>query len=158
MKPTNPTRRICALLGVIGLFSLGLGCSGGENLPPVYPASGTVLLNGAPLEGATVVFRDAAGTARPATAVTDAQGNFRLSTYGTKDGAVAGSHIVTVSKNVSTSGSNESVSMEEAVEAGSQDAPKVSSEVPPQYSNPNQTPLKYEVTEDGANEFQIELE
>ncbi|HEV3338920.1 MAG TPA: carboxypeptidase-like regulatory domain-containing protein [Pirellulales bacterium] len=70
--------------------------------PPLAHVSGLVLLDGAPLESATVRFHPADGT-RPATAgVTDARGRFELTTYFSADhvmrGAPIGTYVVTVHK------------------------------------------------------------
>ncbi len=79
-----------------------------NNRKPVYPARGKVLFEGMPAAGATVFLyqyeTDAAGTPtlkidRDGIApwgVTDASGNFQLTTYLTFDGAPAGDYVVTV--------------------------------------------------------------
>jgi len=72
------------------LLAVVAGCSGGRE--PTYPAEGTVTFEGKSLAGATILFRPAQGPV--ATGKLDEQGNFRLSTYGDGDGAVAGEHAV----------------------------------------------------------------
>lgn len=76
-------------------------CGGGGK--KYYPVHGTVLVNGKPAEGVTVVFSMQGDPdpepARP-TASTRADGSFELSTYLTKDrvlkpGAPAGKYVVT---------------------------------------------------------------
>ena len=89
---------------VVGLAAL-LSCCGcgkpGSDLPTVT-VTGTVKLNGAPLEGATVTFASSDPEGKPANGITDAQGKFRLQTYlgGTTqaDGALPGQYIVMVTK------------------------------------------------------------
>lgn len=89
---------------VVGLAAL-LSCCGcgkpGSDLPTVT-VTGTVKLNGTPLEGATVTFASSDPEGKPANGVTDAQGKFRLQTYlgGTTqaDGALPGQYIVMVTK------------------------------------------------------------
>jgi len=79
------------------------GCGGRANdewtaqRHKVAAVSGVVLLDGQPLEGATVNFFSAD---REVTAYgrTNAQGEFQLTTYDAGDGAVAGAHKVTVKK------------------------------------------------------------
>src|SRR5262245_36674275 len=73
------------------------GC--GDGRAPVYPVTGQVLVKGKPADGAFLVFHPTgeveANTPRPY-ATADAEGNFRLTTYTSGDGAPAGSFRVTV--------------------------------------------------------------
>ena len=86
------------LVGLAVLLFAGAGCGGGR--APV-PVSGTVTLDGKPVEGATVTFHllgdDKEG--RPATGLTDKTGTFRLKT-GNEDGARPGEYAVVITKNV----------------------------------------------------------
>jgi hypothetical protein len=78
------------------------GC-GASNLPTT-PVTGTITYDGEPLEGATVTLTPDAGStgSRSASAVSDASGNFVLTTVftdgATSEGALAGSYTVRVSK------------------------------------------------------------
>lgn len=78
------------------LLLVAAGCSG-SNHPATSPVSGIVTYHDAPVEGALVIFAPQAG-GQTATATTDAEGKFALSTFGEKDGAVPGSYKVTVAK------------------------------------------------------------
>ncbi|MEX1039242.1 MAG: carboxypeptidase-like regulatory domain-containing protein [Pirellulaceae bacterium] len=78
-----------------GVVALGLIGCGGD--PTVAKVSGTVTLDGEPVEGASVIFSPIGG-GRPATGQTDSQGNFQLSTYGSADGALIAEHQVSVVK------------------------------------------------------------
>jgi hypothetical protein len=60
---------------------------------PTHPVRGTVHFEGAPVSGAYVVFAQARGRAD---AITEADGSFRLSSYGPFDGVPAGEYAVTV--------------------------------------------------------------
>lgn len=148
-----------AVLGMSLVILIG-GCSGGGDLPPLHPATGTVLYNGEAVEGAAVVFRTKVDDKNyVATGTTDAQGKFELSTSG-EPGAVAGTYTVTVSKKKSEGGESESLSMEEAAEQaekGESNEPKVTNELPEKYGDPNQSDLKKEVTAEGPNDFKLEL-
>jgi hypothetical protein len=73
------------------------GCGGGADRPALLPVSGTVLFKGQPVEGATVSFSNEKAS-RSAQGVTDANGKFKLTSYDTNDGAIAGEHVVTISK------------------------------------------------------------
>ena len=84
------------------LFATGLsGCSEGLKEFPCAEASGVVLCEGAPVQGALVYFSPkmtgkSAEVGKPGFAVTDEAGRFVLSTYGSQDGAVVGPHVVRV--------------------------------------------------------------
>lgn len=70
-----------------------VGCS---RQLPVHPVSGRVTLDGKPLMDAQVSFRPNIGP--EAFATLDSEGRYRLSTRSAGDGAVAGTHAVTVSQ------------------------------------------------------------
>lgn len=112
------SRRWLTLLLLLPLFVCS-GCFGefgtwSENRQVrLYPVSGTVTLDGEPVEGAQVIFQpeDAAQQALMAIAETDASGRFKLATVQADEGAVAGPHRVRISKtvvtNVNTNGNPE---------------------------------------------------
>lgn len=74
-------------------FALLVGC--GPSGPAMVPVSGTVTLDGTPVEGASVMLAPTA-TGRPAQGTTDAAGKFQLTTDKPGDGAVEGEYEVTV--------------------------------------------------------------
>jgi hypothetical protein len=76
-----------------GLLFLS-GC-GGSALPSV---TGTVTLDGQPLDGAQVVFGPDGPGGQVATAVTDSSGRFRMGTYKPEDGVRPGKYRVTITK------------------------------------------------------------
>lgn len=81
-------RLAAAALGL----AVTVGCGGGETVP----VSGTVTLDGEPLDGATIVFTPQEG-GRPSAARTDSNGYYNL-VYGRgAAGAVPGEHLVTIS-------------------------------------------------------------
>jgi hypothetical protein len=93
----NRTRIVLTCLLSIGLT----GCSGGLKEFPCARASGKVMCEGQPVQGAIVYFSPkmtgkSAEVGKPGFAVTDASGGFVLSTYGDQDGAVVGPHVVRV--------------------------------------------------------------
>lgn len=77
-------RRTIRLLGLSAVLVTAVGC--GDDGPPMAEAGGIVTYNGAPLEGATVVFQPASGPL--AVGTTDAEGNFELITGGEPQAAV----------------------------------------------------------------------
>jgi len=91
-------RRSVLAAGLIAL--LGVGC--GDGRPSLKEAQGTVMLDGKPLQGADVSLLPVAGDKsdyrRPSFGQTDAQGQFKVGTYGSKDGIPAGRYQVGVKK------------------------------------------------------------
>lgn len=69
------------------------GCGEGGKAK-VAKVSGKLTYKGAALANVTVTFTPEKG--RPATGETDAEGKFKLSTFGSNDGAVLGLHKVTL--------------------------------------------------------------
>ncbi len=146
------TRRGVSLLSVVLL----LGCSGSEENPDWAkraPASGTVLYQGKPIEGAIVTFANNAAQAA-ATGVTDSAGHFDLTTYTDRDGAVPGQQVVSIRK-------------VDVIDKAPQDAdlsaggmgppPEVHWVIPQKYSIADQSGLTAEVTEAGPNDFTFDL-
>lgn len=84
------------------LVSLSLafvvGCGSNSGFPKTYKVSGTVKLGGKPVDGALVTFLPSVQGAKPAVGSTNANGEFKLSTFGPSDGAVAGDYKVTITK------------------------------------------------------------
>ena len=79
-----------------------IGC-GGEKLPPgmpkLYPATITVIQDGQPLEGASVILLNTdPSTTWSAGGITNQNGKITLRTLGRYDGAPAGKYRVTVKK------------------------------------------------------------
>ncbi len=152
---------------ILVVATLGLtGCGGGDGHPRRVHAGGTVTYNDDPVADAQVVFRVAGGHA--ATAVTDEDGQFTLSTFGQQDGAIPGEHTATVIKMAkvaiddSASDPSNSDTMEEAVAAAEQDtgagdAPTGKSLIPDRYGNPETSGLKFTVSESARNDFDITL-
>jgi hypothetical protein len=77
------------------LFSLS-GCNQ-SNRPATFPVHGKVTYRGQPVADASVTFITP-GASRAATGTTDESGNFQLTTFEHNDGAIAGTHDVTVKK------------------------------------------------------------
>lgn len=80
-------RKVMGLWFTLVMFA---GCSG---TGPV-PVEGVVTFDSKPLEGATVMFRPAQG--RPSVGKTDAAGRYRLRYTSERDGAVPGTHVVSI--------------------------------------------------------------
>ena len=81
-------RRIMAVL----VLAIASGC--GRALPETAPVEGRVTIAGQPLKTGTIMFFPTQG--RPAIGVIDPDGVYRLTTFVENDGAVLGSHAVTI--------------------------------------------------------------
>ena len=72
-----------------------------KNRPPVYATTGSVIVDGRPMEGVTVMFQpvdEAKG--KPGTAITDSNGLFSVQTFDPGDGLTEGTHRVSLRKTV----------------------------------------------------------
>lgn len=165
-------RMLNGLVGFCATVAVALtGCNGGSNVDTV-PVTGTVTMNGQPVEGAAVTFSPE-GAGHAAAAVTDASGKFQLTTETSGDGAVAGAYKVTVTKyekraDTVAAGEEDMDAVYAAMEAAGEDVsgsgdkkgteddgPK--NELPAQYASPQTTTLQAEVSEGGENDFSFEL-
>ena len=122
-----------------------------EARPQVYPTSGVVQYKGAPLDGATVVFRSESEQ-RAAYGISDANGRFKLTTFEKEDGAVAGTHQVRITK----------IETEEAPPPADPEAAiipaKEISLLPAKYGDFRTSGFTAEVTPGGPNEFKFDLQ
>lgn len=110
--------------------------------PPRFPTGGVVTLDGAPVGEAVVTFSitrpDRDNKAFTAVGMTDPQGRFALRTFRPGDGAVEGTHAVTISKSSMEKGS--------LVHA-----------IPSRYARFETSGLTADVTKKTANELRFEL-
>lgn len=167
---TLPTMKIqTATIAHCCLFSICVfvisGCSDAPDRPATAPVSGTVMYNGAAVEGASVAFWTP-DASRAATGVTDAEGKFTLSMFEANDGAVPGEHTITVTK-VEAGAAGGDTSMEDALNdpaamadmaamgQGADAGPK--SLVPAKYGDKASSPLKETVAPNTENSFVLQL-
>lgn len=154
------------LLGAVLLS--GMACDGAGKTVKV---SGRVTLDGQPLAGATVVFNPADGQGNSAAGRTDADGEFRLTTFGTDDGALPGDYKITVNVDKAVDlpgGVGNPMEMSEKDKAAffSRPSPKSREEelktkkpdsvVPKVYQDITKTPLKQRVPSDGKVEINLQ--
>jgi hypothetical protein len=134
-----------------------VGCGGRAGQEPTASAGGVVTYNGQPVPGATVIFGPTSGQSQGATAVTDAAGRFKLSTYGEHDGAIAGTYSVTIIKRETAAAMTEDEE-HEAISAGRDvSAAQARNVIPPKYSNAATSGLTAEVASGTVNEFEFVL-
>jgi hypothetical protein len=117
--------------------------------------------------GASVAFL-APGASRHAVGTTDEAGKFQLTTFEPNDGAIPGTHVVTVSKTesppapsyqASPDGRIDPAAVERAMREAAlrlEQAEKTGSGLPGKYANHATSDLRLEVVEE-PNHFEIEL-
>lgn len=132
------------------------GCSGGDELTlKTAETTGSVMYQGKPVAGATVVFIVAPTVKSPfpGSGETNELGEFRIKT-GTFDGAAVGDHTVTVRKQIPPEFRTfMKGDVEETEPVG---LPR--NELPEKYLTPEKSPLKVSVKPDQPNVFKFELE
>lgn len=144
------------------------GCGGSSAFPKTYPVTGTVKLNGKPVDGAMVVFQLESGKEN-ALGTTDKNGEFSLSMFRPGDGAIPGKYKVSIKKEDAvaaptnapppgTIGAAE-LAADYAPPAEVKTGPtKKKSEIPPKYTNDQTSGLIATVTESAANnKFDFDL-
>lgn len=132
-----------------------VGC--GPSRPDTVKVSGNVTLDGEPVEGATVALIPSDGS-QPARGVTDASGEFTLTTFEAGDGAIPGQYTATVTKiDESAAAAAEEASGEMDTPTDTED-PMASAKhlLPMKYSSPSTSGLTVEV-EKGMAPLALEL-
>lgn len=94
MVPTQQHNPSPYALFLLVLACSSIGCSSRSDIPPLGEVTGTVTLDGTPLEGATVTFAPVMG--RPSAGMTDQQGHFILDYAAGYRGALVGTHTVRI--------------------------------------------------------------
>jgi hypothetical protein len=149
----NP--RLWCLLAVSFMGAMAIGCGGG-GVSGTVPVSGKVSYKGQPVAGAIVTFTGGGEGSRPAVAVSEADGTYKLKTL-ESDGALPGKYKVTVIK-TETTAESAPVSMEDAAKQSGKAAAAAKELLPPKYANGAETPLQFEVKSGVANTFDLPLE
>jgi hypothetical protein len=153
--------RTRAYWGLLGVLAVALaGCQEG-GVGDTVEATGKVTYNGAPVSGANVMF---SGPGLSATAFTDANGDFQLTTRG-QPGAIPGTYKVTITRiTAAPTGGAEYVDplkgLPKPVDPSAAPTPTETpkSEIPAKYTDAGTTPLERTVTDDPAkNKFDIVL-
>ena len=160
--------------GVSAVFMVCLltGCTKKSDVP-LAPASGVVTLNGKPLENARVNFYPKESSSRFSYGTTDAEGRFKLSTFGVNDGGLIGSHTVTISK-VDLPSEAGKIDIEKLKKQGysgggmpgyesmmglgGKPKAEIKDQVPAKYSDKASSTLEASITAEGPNEYNFNLE
>lgn len=155
---------MCALSACL----FGCGESSGKPRPTIAPVSGKVTYKGQPVVDAAVTFINASSP-RTAVGVTNAQGEFALTTFDTNDGALVGEHKVTIAKRQGAATAELRSPLEQAAQSGgnmeayrqamTQDRKdvKVENQLPGKYSSPDTSGLVRQVVEGEENKFTFDL-
>ena len=130
------------------------GCAARNSLGTL-PVTGKVTYKGQPVEGATISFIPDAD-ARPATAITGANGGYNLMTLDFP-GAMPGHYTVLVRKSDTSIQSTQPVSMEEALKLNNRPPPPPKELLPAKYSDATKSPLKFEVKAGQSNTIDLTL-
>ena len=152
MSQVTYQRRL--LLGVLGtsvtLAVLG-GC--GPRRPETVAVTGVVTYQGAPVEGAEVMFLAKDG--RPANGKTDATAVFTLQTFDSPDGAILGEHTVVISRQIPVPKHQLSPDFQPGGRFSRY--PQMRESLPERYASPLQSPLKVTVSAGEDNHFTFDL-
>jgi hypothetical protein len=143
-----------APLVLLTFFSISAGCSSGygpqaEQAASV-PAAGVATWKGQPLSGFRITLHPA-DNQRPASGVTDAEGHFVLGTNSLDDGAVPGTHKVSVIPELPVDDGLGSAPAEAA-------SPKPSVELPAKFASPESSGVTLEVPAGGSSSLQLTLQ
>ena len=157
--------RMAVFLGSL-LSICFVGCGGGDGFPPPVPVSGKVVFAGKPVEGAAVTFLSKSG-GRSASSNTDKDGNFKLTSVKTDDGASPGEYAVTISKQEAKGGGSATVDISKGYgenygkmmgASGSGNMDKVVNQVlPAKFADPLESGLVRSVVKGDKNEFNFDL-
>lgn len=149
-----PRLILCAVAALVFAGCPGPGLPPGAR--PTNPTTVTVTYNGSPVEGATVTFIDPSDPPAPSYGRTDAQGVAKMATS-YADGAVAGTHKVTINKSESVGGAPQVDTDDPAYDPDAAYAPSsVKHHLPVKYNSPATSGLTAEV-KSGTNEFKFDL-
>jgi hypothetical protein len=140
-----------------------IGCGGGAkpNREPVFPVRGKVTYKGQPVVGADVTFTSETAN-RSAFGRTDDKGEYKLTTFGSNDGAVEGKQTVLISKSLPPVPTKPEASIDSPDYVppgyGPEPAPpKPRNEIPAKYAAAETSGLIAVVNSDGHNECNFEL-
>ncbi|TWT39349.1 carboxypeptidase-like regulatory domain-containing protein [Blastopirellula retiformator] len=133
------------------------GCSN-DLMPGAVEAKGVVLLDGAPLEGATVIFSPV-GDGRSANGRTDEAGAFSLGTIAPADGVLPGEYQVAIIKSLvdESRATEDPMAIQERTGQFPPSPPNINI-VPRKFANPERSGLTASVSDEGTTELKFEIE
>jgi len=139
-----------------------LGCGGEPDKIKVIPVTGTVTLDGKPLEEATVTFLPQTAQGVAAAATTDKNGHYVLQTAGAhRPGAAPGQYTVTIMKIEVKPLRTQEESFAQAKSQGANAMPLPTTEskqlLPAKYRNPALSGFTATVSDSGKNSFDFDV-
>jgi len=160
------------LSGLFVLVGMNIGCH--SDTIPVHPVTGTITYKGENIEGATIMFVPSNSNGYEATAITDANGMYSLTTPSARrGGAVVGSYNVFIEKTIVVDRTGKPIAPESTIyvpditkdpsayvpasAADNSRVPITRSMLPAKYNNINQ-PLLTATVQRGKNVFIFDLE
>lgn len=152
-------------LAVSILVTVGIVLTGCPNSsrPATYRVTGTVTMQGKPVDGAVITFVPTSNEGQAASAITDAEGKYALTTWQAGDGARPGEYRVKVSKQEQTAVDpakmvkNLSIEEEQKIYVESKKPrPPAKSLVPSKYLDESTSGLSHTVPK-GSSTFDIEI-
>jgi hypothetical protein len=156
-----PGKLAVAILVTVGIVLTG--CSNSSR-PPTYPVTGTVTSQGKPLAGAAITFVPTGEGGEAASAMTDSDGKYALTTWEAGDGARPGQYRVKVSlheqKAVDPSKMVQNLSYEEEQKIyveNTKPAPPPKRLIPAKFENDQTSGLTHTV-EERPTTFDIKIE
>lgn len=153
----RPFVRLACCSALIAAFCL-TGCSKNGGRPKVYPVSGSVKFKGEPVANASVVFMPEGSSPRNPAGMTDAQGNFKLTSYDTNDGAILGDYIVTITPGIAADGKKpEERTAQDLINLGVGGKIEKQAIFPAKYSDRKTSGLKRSVVAGDTNVFNFDL-
>ncbi len=139
--------RPVAIVGVLFCASI-VGCFGSGDMP-TYQVTGKVAFpDGSPLKGGWIIFNsvDHPGANARGT-ISKEDGTFLMGTHVPDDGAVVGQHRVSIQAARPEGFDPDNPAM--------RNAPAI---IDPRFTRPDTSGLQFEVTSDGENHFEIEVQ
>ncbi|PQO26326.1 carboxypeptidase-like regulatory domain-containing protein [Blastopirellula marina] len=135
---------------------ISTGCSS-KLIPGGVEAKGIVLLDGEPLEGATVIFSPS-GPGRSANGMTNAAGEFSLGTIEPADGVLPGEYQVAIIKSIVDEKrvTVDPLAVQEKTGQFPPSPPNINI-VPRKYANPQKSGLTAAISEAGTSELKFEI-
>lgn len=158
----NQTKTFALAIAVLAMSVLLTGCAPSTvDRPDTTGVTGTVTLDGEPVEGAVVTFVPT-GDGQSAVGKTDGSGQYRLTTFGGGDGAITGEYQVKIAKYaapeaVEASGTAEGEGAGVEYEEDPNDTGEQESLLPEKYASESTSGLTATVSEN-ATTFDFQLE
>ena len=156
LQSTYKTMQRFSLFTALMICLAMTGCNR-DGLPGLVPAAGIVTLNGVPVERAIISFAPTSTSSgvRSASAMTDQNGRFVVTTLNYGDGIHPGEYQIIVTKTTGTGGD---LSPEESGRGGSGDDRQMVNHLPSKYGNKDTSGLTVSISSKGDRNIELKLE